>query len=47
MDINGDEYLYKSLSAILFALLPYINIAPGELHHLQEAIVNHEFSNQG
>ena len=45
-DINDDEYLYKSLSAILFALLPYINIEPGELHHLQEAIVNHEFSNQ-
>ncbi len=45
-DINDDEYLYKSLSAILFALLPYINIEPGELHRLQEAIVNREFSNE-
>lgn len=45
-DINGDEYLYKSLSAILFALLPYINIEPGELHRLQEAIVNREFSTE-
>jgi AcrR family transcriptional regulator len=45
-DINDDEYLYKSLSAILFALLPYINIEPGELHRLQEAIVNHEFSHE-
>jgi len=45
-DLNGDEYLYKSLSAILFALLPYINIEPGELHHLQEAIVNHKFTNE-
>ncbi|WP_252732076.1 TetR/AcrR family transcriptional regulator [Paraglaciecola arctica] len=43
-DINGDEYLYKSLSAILFALLPYIKIEQGELHHLQEAIANREFS---
>ena len=43
-DINGDEYLYKSLSAILFALLPYINIEPSELHRLQEAIVNRQFS---
>jgi hypothetical protein len=45
-DINDDEYLYKSLSAILFALLPYINIELGELHRLQEAIVNHEFSHE-
>lgn len=45
-DINNDEYLYKSLSAILFALLPYFNIEPGELHRLQEAIVNHEFSHE-
>jgi AcrR family transcriptional regulator len=45
-DINDDVYLYKSLSAILFALLPYINIEPGELHRLQEAIVNREFSNE-
>jgi AcrR family transcriptional regulator len=45
-DINDDEYLYKSLSAILFALLPYINIDLDELHRLQEAIVNREFSNE-
>ena len=45
-DINDDEYLYKSLSAILFALLPYINIEQGELHRLQEAIVSREFSNE-
>lgn len=45
-DMNDDEYLYKSLSAILFALLPYINIEQGELHRLQEAIVNREFSNE-
>lgn len=44
LDINEDKYLYTSLSAILFALLPYINIQPGELHRLQEAIVNHGFS---
>lgn len=44
LDINDDEYLYKSLSAILFALLPYINIESDELHRLQEAIVNREFS---
>jgi AcrR family transcriptional regulator len=43
-DINEDEYLYKSLSAILFALLPYINIEQGELHRLQEAIANRGFS---
>jgi AcrR family transcriptional regulator len=45
-DINDDVYLYKSLSAILFALLPYINIEAGELHRLQKAIVNREFSNE-
>ena len=45
-DINDDEYLYKSLSAILFALLPYINIEQNELHRLQKAIVNREFSNE-
>ncbi|WP_293750439.1 TetR/AcrR family transcriptional regulator [uncultured Paraglaciecola sp.] len=45
-DINDDVYLYKSLSAILFALLPYINIEPGELHRLQEAIANRGFSNE-
>ena len=45
-DINDDEYLYKSLSAILFALLPHINIDLDELHRLQEAIVNREFSNE-
>ena len=45
-DINDDVYLYKSLSAILFALLPYIKIEPSELHRLQKAIVNREFSNE-
>jgi hypothetical protein len=45
-NINDDEYLYKSLSAILFALLPHINIDLDELHRLQEAIVNREFSNE-
>ena len=45
-DINDEEYLYKSLSAILFSLLPYINLEPVELHRLQEAIVNREFSNE-
>jgi AcrR family transcriptional regulator len=44
-DINDEQYLYKSLSAILFALLPYIKIEPGELHNLQEALVNRAFSN--
>ncbi|WP_299074003.1 TetR/AcrR family transcriptional regulator [uncultured Paraglaciecola sp.] len=43
-DINDDEYLYKSLSAILFALLPYIKVEQGELQRLQEAIVNRAFS---
>lgn len=45
-DINDDEYLYQSLSAILFALLPYIKIEQSELHRLQKAIVNREFSNE-
>jgi AcrR family transcriptional regulator len=45
LDMNDQEYLYRSLSAILFALLPYIEIEKGELHRLQEAIVNREFSN--
>jgi AcrR family transcriptional regulator len=45
-NINNDEYLYKSLSAILFALLPYINIESAELHRLQAAIANREFSNE-
>jgi AcrR family transcriptional regulator len=44
LDMNEDKYLYSSLSAILFALLPYINMQPDELHRLQEAIVNHGFS---
>jgi AcrR family transcriptional regulator len=42
-NLNEDVYLYKSLSAILFALLPYISIADGELHRLQDALTNHEF----
>lgn len=44
LNMNDDKYLYTSLSAILFALVPYINIQPGELHKLQEAIVNHGFA---
>jgi AcrR family transcriptional regulator len=43
-DINDDGYLYKSLSAILFALLPHMDIEQGELHRLQEAITNQVFS---
>ncbi|MFT5675244.1 MAG: AcrR family transcriptional regulator [Paraglaciecola sp.] len=43
-DINDDSYLYKSLSAILFALLPHMKIEKGELHRLQEAITNQVFS---
>jgi AcrR family transcriptional regulator len=43
-NINDDSYLYKSLSAILFALLPYMEIEQGELHRLKEAITNQEFS---
>jgi AcrR family transcriptional regulator len=46
-DINDESYLYKSLGAILFALLPYINLEQGELHKLQEAINNQDFSDQG
>lgn len=42
-DLNDDGYLYKSLSAILFALLPHINIAEGELQRLQDTLANHEF----
>lgn len=42
-DLNDEGYLYKSLSAILFALLPHINIAEGELHSLQDALANHQF----
>ena len=45
-DIDSDEYLYKSLSAILFALLPHINIEQGELHNLQQAIANRAFSSE-
>ncbi|NCP64407.1 MAG: TetR/AcrR family transcriptional regulator [Paraglaciecola sp.] len=43
-DLNSDSYVYKSLSMILFALLPYLNIAEGELHAVQDAISNEEFS---
>lgn len=39
--VDDEEYLYKSLASILFAVLPYINIEPGELHQLQEAIATH------
>jgi AcrR family transcriptional regulator len=44
--INDDNYLYKSLSAILFALLPYMNFDQVELYRLQEAINNQTFSEQ-
>lgn len=40
-NVSDETQLYKSLSSILFAVLPYINIAQGELHHLQESIANH------
>lgn len=43
-DINDEGYLYKSLGAILFALLPYMNLEQGELHRLQDAINHQEFS---
>jgi AcrR family transcriptional regulator len=43
-DINQELYLYRSLSAILFALSPYMKIAPKELHSLQDAITNQAFS---
>ncbi len=36
--VDDENYLYKSLASVLFAVLPYINIEPGELHQLQEAI---------
>ena len=39
--VDDEEYLYKSLASILFAVLPYIKIEPGELHQLQEAIASH------
>jgi AcrR family transcriptional regulator len=45
-DINDEAYLYKSLGAILFALLPYMNLQQGELHNLQDAINNQGFSEQ-
>ncbi|MFT4994829.1 MAG: AcrR family transcriptional regulator [Paraglaciecola sp.] len=45
-DINAEAYLYKSLGAILFALLPYMNLEQGELHKLQDAIHNQGFSEQ-
>ncbi|GAA6185077.1 MULTISPECIES: TetR/AcrR family transcriptional regulator [Alteromonadaceae] len=37
-NISDETHLYKGLATILFAVLPYINLPPGELHHLQEAI---------
>lgn len=40
-DISDEAHLYKSLACILFAVLPYINLPTGELHHLQEAIATH------
>ena len=39
--VDDETHLYKSLATILFAVLPYINIEQGELHHLQEAIATH------
>lgn len=39
--VSDETYLYKSLASVLFAVLPYINIEPGELHHLQESIASH------
>lgn len=39
--VDDEEYLYKCLASILFAVLPYINIEQGELHQLQEAIATH------
>lgn len=41
-DINRDDYLYKSLSNILFCLLPYIKIEHRELQLLQQAIAEQQ-----
>ena len=40
-DVSDENHLYKSLAMILFAVLPYIHLPDGELHHLQEAITSH------
>lgn len=40
-DISDETHLYKGLAIILFAVLPYIKLPQGELHHLQEAIATH------
>ena len=40
-DISDETHLYKGLAIILFAVLPYIDLPQGELHHLQEAIATH------
>ncbi|WJG08192.1 TetR/AcrR family transcriptional regulator [Aliiglaciecola sp. LCG003] len=40
-DVSDETHLYKSLAMILFAVLPYIHLPEGELHHLQEAITSH------
>jgi AcrR family transcriptional regulator len=40
-DTSDETHLYKGLSIILFAVLPYINLPQGDLHQLQEAIVTH------
>jgi AcrR family transcriptional regulator len=37
-NVSDETQLYKSLASILFSVLPYINLEPGELHRLQEAI---------
>ncbi len=40
-DISDETHLFKGLAIILFALLPYIDLPQGELHHLQQAIATH------
>lgn len=45
-DISDDTHLYKSLATILFAVLPYIKIAEGELHRLQASILSHTLAGQ-
>ncbi|GAC14052.1 hypothetical protein GLIP_1416 [Aliiglaciecola lipolytica E3] len=40
-NIHDETHLYKGLATILFAVLPYINLPAGELHHLQDAIATH------
>ena len=46
IDIHDEGHLYKSLATILFALLPYIQLASNELHHLQDAILKHTLAEQ-